>query len=158
MPAWVPVSIEDVRAEAAVARIEAAFATDLADILPHFDRIASGIVAEIRAAIGSNPANQLDSDTHSVPPEWVRYAALTILAGLLSRAGQGPDLPTYRLSEDQTKYLDRRTGDLERVAEGKLAVSLPDTAAAGPEVGSLAASLEITGNSRRWNRTATDGL
>ncbi len=157
MPAWVPVSIEDVRAEAAVARIEAAFATDLADVLPHFDRIASGVVAEIRAAVGSSGANQVDSDTHSVPPEWVRYAALTILSAILSRAGQG-DAPAYRLNEDQTKYLDRRTEDLGRVVEGKLAVSLPETAAAGPEVGSLAASVRITGSERRWSRDRTDGL
>lgn len=158
MPAWSLITLDEIRAEAAVARVEAAFSTDQGDIEAHFTRIRTSIVAEIRSKIGANPANPIDSTANTVPPEWVGYAALRILARMLSRAGQDGEGMPYRLTEDQRKELERRERDLDLVAEGKLPVSLPNTAASAPEVGSTAPNLVTGGRTRVFDRDGMDGL
>jgi hypothetical protein len=158
MPAWTAITLDEIRAEAAVARVEAAFSTDQGDIEAHFGRIRTNIVAEIRSKIGANPANAIDSATDTVPPEWVGYAALRILARMLARAGMDGEGAPYKLTEDQRKELDRRENDLDLVAEGKLPVSLPTTAATAPEVGSTAPNLIMGGRTREFSRDGMDGL
>lgn len=156
MPAWVSITIGDVRAEAAASRIEGSVSTDIAEIETHFETLRAGIVAEIRAKIGTHPTNALDADTDTVPPEWKGFACLRILSRMLSRLGQGEE-SSFRLTEDQRRELERRLDDLDRVAEGKLAVTQPSTAGTS-EIGSLAAGVAIGGRTRRYSRDALEGL
>jgi hypothetical protein len=158
MPAWVSISLADVRAEAAVARIEAAVSTDRAEIASYFAGLRDGIVAEVRAKIGSHPRHAIDSDTSTVPPEFRGYVCLRILSRLLSRPGATGDDSTYRLTEDQRTELERRQADLDKVAEGKLAVSAPTLAATASEVSSIAPAVYISGPARRHSREQLNGL
>ncbi len=157
MPAWVPITLANVRAEAAVARIEGAVSTDIAEIGTLFETLRAGIVAEIRSKIATPGGNALDSDAATVPPEWLGYACLRILSRLLARPG-GSEESAWRLTEDQRKELERREEDLNKVAEGKLAVSQPTTTATADEVTSLAPGIAIGGRTRRWDRDSLDGL
>lgn len=157
MPAWIEITLESVRAEAAVARIEGAVSTDLAEIAGLFETLRAGVVAEIRSKIATPGSNVLDSNTDTVPPEWVGFACLRILSRLLARPGAGEE-SAWRLTEDQRRELERREADLTKVAEGKLAVSTPTNAASTAEVTSLAAGIEIGGRSRRYSRDELDGL
>ena len=156
MPAWSTVTIAAVRAEAAVARIEAAVATDSAEIAALFETLRAGVVAEVRAKIATGGFD-LDADTATVPPEWLGYVCLRILGRLLARPGQ-PEESTYRLTEDQRTELERREADLAKVASGDLAVTAPTTPATSSGMGRTAAGLAIGGRSRRWDRDSVDGL
>lgn len=157
MPAWLAITLEQVRAEAAVARIEGSVSTDLGEISSMFDTLRAGVVAEIRSKIATPGSNVLDADASKVPPEWVGYACLRILSRMLSRPGAGEET-SWRLTEDQRRELERREADLTKVAEGKLAVSAPETPATEAEVTSLASGIAIGGRSRRWDRDSLDGL
>lgn len=159
MPAWVTITLERVRAEAAVARIEAAVATDRAEIATYVETLRAGIVAEVRAKIASDPAHTLDADTDTVPPEFAGYVCLRILSRLLSRPGVGGrDDSPYRLTEDQVRELERAETNLDLVAEGKLSVSKPTTAATEDEVSSVQPSVATGGTSRRFTPSGLDGL
>lgn len=155
--AWLTVTLNDIRAEAANARIEAAVANDTHDLQGYFDKFAAGVIAEIRASIASCDRNQLDANTATVPPEWHGYACLRILSRLLARPGHG-DESTYRLTEDQRKEIERRTADLERVAKCELAVTTPDSIASSPGVTARSAGTEFVGGQRRFTRDEMDGL
>lgn len=158
MPAWSEITIAHVRAEAAVARIEAAVATDRAEIASYFSQLRAGIVAEVRAKIGTQPKHVLDSNPDTVPPEFVGYVCLRILSRLLARAGQMGGDSTYQLTEDQRDELRRRGEDLDKVSRGELSVSVPTTAATSTEVSDIAAAVHISAPTRRASRSQLDGL
>ena len=158
MPAWVPITLADVRSEAAVARIEAAVSTDRAEIVDYFDTLRESIVAEIRAKIGSHPRHAMDADADTVPPEFRGYACLRILSRLLARAGTSGGEPTYRLTDDQKAELERLAGNLDQVAKGALAVTAPVTAASAGEVSSIAPAVYVEPGARRFSRSNTEGL
>jgi hypothetical protein len=155
---WTTFTIDHVRAEAANARIEASVANDEHDLTTYFTAVSAGIVAEVRAAVASCDRNELDADTGKVPPEWVGFCSLKVLARFLSRPGLSEDGTTYSLTEDQRTEIERRTADLERVSKCELAVTKPATASTTPSVVARAAGIEMTGTTRRFTRTLTDGL
>lgn len=156
MAAWVQVTLDDLRAEAANARIEAAVANDTHEVENYFARIRDGVVAEVRTAIASCASNTLDATASTVPPEWRRYVCLRILAAWMARAGQGEE-STYRLTDDQRTELERRYQDLALVRTCDLAVTTPDSVAA-PAHTSLESSMRIVGGTRRYTRDEMDGL
>src|SRR5690606_36026015 len=91
-----------------------------------FAAIAPAIVAEVRAYIASNPANVVDADTTTIPPELKLRVLYMILGPMLGRLG-------IALTEDQRKQLDIAHSTLVALREKKLVVSKPDDAIA-PEV------------------------
>lgn len=157
MPAWVSITLASIRAEAAVARIEAAVSTDRAEIATYVEDLRAGIVAEVRAKIASDASHTLDADPDTVPPEFAGYVRLRILSRILSRPGVSGDSP-YKLTEDQVRDMERAEANLDRVAEGRMAVTKPDTAAAGDEMSSVQPAVTSGGSTRRFQPSDLEGL
>lgn len=156
MAAWVTVELDDLRAEAANARIEGAVANDTHEVENYFGRIRDGVVAEVRSAIATCASNKLDADAAKVPPEWRRYVCLRVLSAWLARAGRSEET-SFRLTDDQRTELERRYSDLALVRTCDLAVSIPDTVATTSHT-SNQSGIEVTGGGRRFTRDEMDGL
>ena len=119
MPAWITPLVTDLNdylvAEQVTALRDEALATGQAD---PFAKIATDVVAKVRSFIASNPANRLDSDATTIPPELKLDVCYLIIGPMLGRLG-------IALTKDQVQQLDLAHSTLIALREKKLLVSQP---------------------------------
>lgn len=155
MPAWLPLTAEDVeRAKTArltdAARTKA-LASGQADPLPE---IIVQVTREIRIEIASCKSNVLDEDETLLPPELISLAARRAARMLQSRINA---VKTLELGDQEKEEWRQDTRRLERIAACDLAVSDPLNPAV-PPIQQAATQPRISGRRKHFGRDCQDGV
>jgi len=127
MTQWIQLSADDLNRYLAAAQVEALRTVSLAGGQPDpLPGILADVTQRVRAEIAANPRNRLSADETLLPPE-LKGAAVVLAAVAL----QGR-IPPVRLTRDQDRAGDNARRLLRRVADGDIAISMPeDPAPAG---------------------------
>lgn len=130
MSQWIPLTVSDIERHLAAPQVKAlrerALAPGQPDPLPE---ILASVVAEVRAAVASQPRHRLSADPTLLPPELRLTAVLRALAVAQAR------LPGLSLSPDQEALAQQAERTLVRVANGSLWIGAADDATAEGESG-----------------------
>ncbi len=105
----------------------------------------------VRSEIQANPANQLGSTQYSIPPE-LKYFTLFLAMEIMPLAIRG-----LQLDEDQRKVIAEAKEYLKRIAERKVAVSVPSNAGSA-EVPQIGQAEVVTSSTREATRDTLAGL
>lgn len=156
--AWIQITPDDVRAcvLSELLDLTNARAAAGAQAAP-FDTHSPKVIARVRSKVASNPKNRLSADATLVPPELGEVTALLIayaivLATATTRAGL--------INDNHRAAIKQAEKDLDDVAAGKYAVSIPpDAEAPGLGVAATAGTIVVvTGNRRVATREGMRGL
>lgn len=118
MSRWTSISADTLKAAGHGAIVDRAQTVATGDVDPVVYAISAG-VARVRRAVSAG--NDLDTDVTKIPLSLESVAVRLALYGLMERIG-------LSLSEDQRKTRDMDASDLNRLADMKIRVELPDTA------------------------------
>lgn len=153
MPAWVTITTSDlndylVAAQASALRT-AALAAGQTD---PFGRVMPDIIQRIRLKIQSCPGNQVSATANTIPPELKWAACYLIIEALQAR------MPTLKLTEEQRTQVERAVSQLDRIADCKDTVTIPDDPLGTPTT-QLGGNVEIVKKTdRRATRDSMAGL
>ena len=153
---WVQVTLADVQAcllaEAlSLAQARAAQRQQADPFGVHLPKV----VARVRAKVANAPGAVLSGDALAVPPELADQTALLVAhAVVLPLAAGNPHL----FGDDARAAVARAEQDLDDVAAGRLAVSLPVDGLPSNPVASSGRIQPVSGNPRESTRDALRGL
>lgn len=152
MPAWITLSADDLRPIVIAEQLDAlrgeALGVGQGD---PFSEIAPPIVAKVRTFIASNPANVVDGNAATIPPELKLDVCYLILAPMLGRLG-------IALTKDQLKQVEIAHTTLVALRDKKLVVSMPDNAVA-PDVQPKSGVEQVAPSpNRKYTRDSLDAL
>lgn len=119
MPAWITPTAADLNDYLVAEQMDALRADALAPgQADPFAKVATDIVNKVRSYIASNPANVVDVDATTIPPELKIDVCYLIIGPMLGRLG-------IALTKDQEKQMDLAHSTLIALREKKLVVSRP---------------------------------
>jgi hypothetical protein len=123
---WIPITIDTLYEAKTAALIDACDTTAGADGQgARSPGLIQGVVDEIRRKVGSCQTNRVDNDATTIP-SGLRDCAVDMIIARLKTAIE------IDLTEDERKNLDRRTADLNRIADCKDVVDQPDNPIPAP--------------------------
>jgi hypothetical protein len=144
VPNWITINIDTLKEAKVAALIEACDSAALGDDQGNRAAgIIQGVVDEIRRKIASCKNNRVDADTATIP-KGLRDLAVDLIIARLKTAIEQP------LSEAESRAIERRVSDLNRIADCKDVVEQPDDAVE-PEV-ERGGSIEVITKSKRVAR------
>jgi hypothetical protein len=128
MSTWINIKIDDLYAYLVAAQVDVlrkcALAKNQSDPVAEVIR---DISLKIRAQIASNRKNALSRQPYVLPPELKSEACILILEVAQTR------IPGLKLTADQIRLADQARLQLQKVADGEIAISFPDDPMAGSQ-------------------------
>jgi hypothetical protein len=126
MANWIPITVADLK-DAKLAGLVKALQTKALDEgqTDPTPRLTQAVVDRIRRKIASNPKNQLDADTTTIPIGLKTMAVDLIYAEMKGRLEEP-------LTQDERDSISRDEADLKAIAKGDEVVEQPDTAIDAP--------------------------
>lgn len=153
MPNWVTITstadLEHYVVAALVSAIDEAALGDTQD--DRFTRVQADVISEVRMAVASNRANELDTDTTKIPKS-LRPAACWLIANYMAQ-GLG-----ILLTEQQLAEVTNAREKLSEVARGNLTVEEPDSVVDDSEAQAGAGAQLATYSDRAYTRDTQAGL
>lgn len=135
MANWIVITVDTLKEAKVAALIDACDSAALGDGQENRAAgIIQGVVDEIRRKVASCRNNRVDSDETKIP-KGLRDCAVDLIIARLKTAIEQP------LSDAENRQLERRTADLNRIADCKDVVDQPDDAVAPEVEGGNAAEL-----------------
>jgi hypothetical protein len=151
---WTAISATTIESHAVAPLLELCKSSDADLVTDRFPVIRDSVVQQIRVAIASGEY-ELDSDETLIPPELVSCAAWLIIEQLVAVMPLG----VIALTEDQRSLLRSERARLDRIADGKLLVTAPDSPEEAQTVQrGVGAVVEIGERTRRYTRDTLSGL
>ncbi|QYM80283.1 hypothetical protein K0B96_06620 [Horticoccus luteus] len=151
MPAWIALTADALNAYLVAAQLTAlrtkALAPGQAD---PFTEIAPDIIRKVRSYIASNPANAVDADELTIPPELKTDVCYLILGPMLGRLGIG-------LTKDQAQQVEVARSTLVALRDKKLLVTRPADAVT-PDVQGEGGVTIVSAPPREMTRESLGGL
>lgn len=118
---WITLSLTDLNDYLVGAQVAALNSSALASgQSARFTNIMTDMVNRIRVKIESCPRNYVSATPLTIPPE-VKWIACYLIIEALQSA-----IPGLQLTEDQRNQIAKANAQLDRIAECKDAVSIPD--------------------------------
>jgi len=151
---WLPITLTTHETHAVAPLLEACRTSAGELVTDRFTTVRDTVVQQIRIAIAS-AQNDLDEDETLIPPELVSCAAWLIIEQLMAVIPFG----AVPLSEDQRTLLRSERSRLDKIAEGKLRTTAPDSPAATDTTQSGVSPVSSIGaRTRRYTRDTMAGL
>jgi hypothetical protein len=153
MSAWIVLTVDDLNDYLVGAQVEAlrtaALAVGQAD---PFTNIMHAIAARIRLKIESCARNEISATANAIPPELKWIAAYLVLEAMQLR------LPSLRLTDDQRTQISEAKKQLDRIADCKDVVSVPDDPLEPSDAQQAGGITLVSNTTRRATREKMDGL
>lgn len=149
MPRWFTPTADHLKAAGHGHIVDSARTMAVGELDPVDEAIANA-VARVHRAIA--PGNVLDADPTKIPASFKGVAVKLAIYDLMERIGM-------LLTEDQTQAKRDITSDLNRTADNRLKVEMPDNPASSPTIQETGLKISAVGvPSRLTGRDRTSGL
>jgi hypothetical protein len=149
---WVVITANDLNDYLVGVQVDALRQTALADGQDDpFTRVMQDRANYVRRRIESNPSNRISATPYAVPPELKTGTCYLIIEALQPRL----KLP---LTEDQKKQIQKAEDYLNRIADEKDVVAIPDDPLEPSDAQSGGAISVVSSNTRRATREKMNGL
>jgi hypothetical protein len=117
-----------------------------------FLKIMPDVAARIRLKIESCQRNSISATANAIPPELKWLACYLILEAMQLR------LPSLRLTDDQRTQISEAKKQLDRIADCKDVVSVPDDPLEPSDAQQAGGITLVSNTTRRATREKMDGL
>jgi hypothetical protein len=128
MSTWISIKIDDLYAYLVAVQVDilrkCALAKNQSDPV---GEVIRDISLKIRAQIASNRKNALSRQPYALPAELKSEACILILEVAQTR------IPGLKLAADQIRLADQARLQLQRIADGEVAISIPNDPVAGSQ-------------------------
>ena len=152
MPAWIVITAEDLAnysvGEKITALRQEALDQNQGD---PFTAVMPEVAAEARGYLSRGGQNQLSETANSVPPEAKRSFVWLVIQAMQTR------LPGLSFSDEEKAAIEDAHRWFERVADGKIAISVPEDPVT-PQVQAGGAIAVVSAPTRVFTSTALNGI